>query len=72
MTTPRVEESTGRLAQINAVLEALDEVWKQHPSLRLGQLIASAIAPSYRSDPFYIPDAEMLQSLRIFGESHVR
>lgn len=71
MTTPRVETSVDRRAQKNALIEALDEAWAQHPSLRLGQLIVNAIAPSYRNDAFYVPDAEMLQSLRIYGETHV-
>jgi len=51
--------------RIDEVLEELEEYWKEHPDLRLGQIISNI--SQHRcgfSDPYYISDQHMLRSIQ--------
>lgn len=49
--------------RIDGVLEELEDYWKEHPDLRLGQIIVH-IAERERIDPFYIEDYHLHQKLK--------
>jgi len=48
--------------RIDEVLEEVEEYWKEHPDLRLGQIIVN-IAERNVVDPFYIEDDELKSAL---------
>lgn len=48
--------------RIDPICEALSEQWKQHPDLRLGQLVAALTAPH---DPFGEEDTEIMDKLDV-------
>lgn len=53
------------------LLEAIANVWTQHPDLRLTQLIVNAVHPmSYCSEVFYVEDNQLLIKLKkLLGNS---
>jgi hypothetical protein len=51
---------------INHMNDLLDEIryyWRQHPDMRLGQLIVNAVG----DDPFYVSDEDLVQRLKAFS-----
>lgn len=56
MTTWAIPEM--RKKEINAIVEALREVWQAHPDLRLGQLISNT-AKKVNVDVFYMLDDQV-------------
>lgn len=51
--------------RIPEILEAIREVWTEHPDLRLGQLITIAVGyQTVIADVFYIEDNELLLQIR--------
>ena len=55
--------------RIKPTLKLVEQIWEQHPDLRLGQLLVNAIRPS---DPvpeiFYAEDDKLVEDLRRFAE----
>jgi len=55
-----------RADEQTAMIVALETYWKQHPELRLGQLVGILAATWHGSsdaDPFYLPDSELFEIL---------
>lgn len=50
--------------RIDDVLEAVEEYWKEHPDLRLGQLIMNMASRQGHSDCFYIEDETLVRQLQ--------
>lgn len=53
--------------RIDIVLNELEEYWKKHPDLRLGQIIANCVRAydgRVNCDPFFIEDDIMLEILK--------
>lgn len=56
-------------ARIQAILDALGEVWREQPDLRLTQLLTAAIGQRRNMGPnplFYVEDDETLEALRSY------
>lgn len=47
---------TKREIEILHILGELYDYWKNHPELRLGQIIVN-FTPPHHDDPFYMPDS---------------
>lgn len=52
--------------RIDHVIDGLRAIWREHPDLRLGQLINNAVAEPLL---YYIEDDKMIDSLRRFYKS---
>jgi len=54
-----------REEQIDRILEKIGEVWKDHPALRLCQLLnlISNLGPWMQTDLYHVPDATVEQGL---------
>lgn len=52
-------------ARIRPMLDELEKLWLQHPDLRLGQLIDTALF-GHGAPLFYVEDDEMLEAMRTF------
>lgn len=51
--------------RIPEILEAIRDVWEEHPNLRLGQLISITLGIDWKpNDIFYIEDGELLLQIR--------
>ena len=48
--------------RIHPFLEKLEEIWKENPDLRFGQLIVCTLG----EDPFYIEDDKALDVINFF------
>lgn len=51
--------------RIDEILEELEKYWKEHPDLRLGQIIGNIT--QYKCgfrDPYYITDHDMLRAIQ--------
>ena len=61
-------------ARIGPVLDALRDVWQQHPHLRLGQLLVDVVCPQEPTaeQVFNIGDGELLRRLRFLDECYRR
>ena len=58
-----------RRQQMDDVLRMLDKVWSECPELRFGQLLVNVIPNSYKSDPFYVRDGDLIRHLDDFRAS---
>jgi len=52
--------------RISPLLAELEYYWKQHPDLRLGQLVYNVCASAGYPDVFYLDDDRFLTALREF------
>jgi uncharacterized protein YihD (DUF1040 family) len=50
--------------RINDVLDELEEYWRQHPQLRLGQIIENMAARRGYEDAFYMEDWELKEEVQ--------
>lgn len=64
----RAAASEARLEEMQALLRVVGRVWRACPELRLGQLIANALPPHFRCDPFYVADRDLIDGLTTFAE----
>jgi len=54
--------------RIPIILSKLEQIWKENPDMRLGQLIVNAARPeTANSSIFHIEDEEMLQGISAIG-----
>lgn len=51
--------------RISPVIRKLEEVWREHPDLRLGQLLIDCAGDK---DLFYLEDDELLEVMGRFGD----
>lgn len=50
--------------RIDPILQAIGEYWKQHPDMRLGQLIENlAYMAGETDDAFYVEDGKLMEGL---------
>lgn len=50
--------------RIDDVLAALEEHWREHPQLRLAQIVGNiGQEQGYGTDPYYLEDSDLLRSL---------
>jgi hypothetical protein len=50
--------------RIPDVLRRLEKVWREHPDLRLGQIVSNATSSIMAStDPFYVEDDQMIDAI---------
>ena len=55
--------------RIKPTLELVEQIWEQHPDLRLGQLLVNAVRPSNPvPEIFYAEDDKLVEGLRRFAE----
>ena len=57
--------------RIEPTLKQIEEIWKQYPDLRLGQLLEN-IALEYNSSLYYTEDEDLLRKLKGFYIDHER
>lgn len=51
--------------RIDAVLEELEQYWRENPDLRLGQIVGGmGQRCGYGLDPFYMEDDEFIKTLK--------
>jgi hypothetical protein len=50
-------------ARIGPVLSRIEEVWEQHPDLRLIQLLLAPHPTQYQDMPFYVEDDTLVEAL---------
>lgn len=60
-------ETTRKRGRISPVIRKLEEVWREHPDLRLGQLLIDCAGDK---DLFNLEDDELLEALERFGENN--
>jgi hypothetical protein len=55
--------------RIDTVLSELESYWKEHPDLRLGQIISNISNKNgFGDDPFYMEDDTVLNQLQHYNE----
>ena len=60
----RLGETTRKRGRISPVIRKLEEVWREHPDLRLGQLLIDCAGGK---DLFNLEDDELMEALERFG-----
>jgi len=53
--------------RIDPLLERLSKIWKQHPDVRLGQLIEIGVTIASQADAFNIEDELLIKSIEMVG-----
>ena len=59
--------ATRKRSRITPVIRKLEEVWREHPDLRLGQLLIDCAGDK---DLFNLEDDELLEALERFGDEN--
>lgn len=54
-------------SRISPVIRKLEEVWREHPDLRLGQLLIDCASDK---DLFNLEDDELLEAMERFGDEN--
>ena len=54
--------------RIDPLLERLSKIWKQHPDLRLGQLIEIVAKLTNQADTFNIEDELLIKTIEGLGK----
>ncbi len=57
--------------RIKPTLKKIEEIWKQYPDLRLGQLLEN-VSMEYNSSLFFMEDEDLLRKLEGFYITHER
>ncbi len=57
--------------RIKPTLKKIEEIWKQYPDLRLGQLLEN-VSLEYNSSLFFMEDEDLLRKLEGFYITHER
>lgn len=58
--------------RIEPVMKKLENIWKKHPDLRLGQLILNAHSFAGDSPLYYIEDKEFIKKIEnVYGQGEV-
>ena len=52
-------------SRISKILKQVEKIWKEHPDLRLGQLIQNCFG-SGSSSLYYIEDKELIETIERF------
>ena len=58
--------TTRKRGRISPVIRKLEEVWREHPDLRLGQLLIDCASDK---DLFNLEDDELMEVLERFGDN---
>ena len=58
--------TTRKRSRISPVIRKLEEVWREHPDLRLGQLLIDCAGDK---DLFNLEDDELLEALERVGDN---
>ena len=58
-------ETTRKRGRISPVIRKLEEVWREHPDLRLGQLLVNCAGGK---DLFNLEDGELMEAMERFGD----
>ena len=58
--------TTRKRSRITPIIRKIEEVWREHPDLRLGQLLIDCVG---HKDLFNLEDDELMEALERFGDN---